>query len=248
LIPPAYLSKLSFDEIEAIIAHELAHIKRNDGFHRITQLIIDTAFYFHPCYNWISRQVSTEREHACDDLAVALIAKKKSLATALLKANLLQAENRLLLAAQSPSYQALDCRIRRLLPLKSSVTSRARRTIAPYVAALCFMIVGCGALIVPSWSIASDKLTLKFSRTTLVNLKNEVCDHMIANDLYWTQPFEQRGPATIHIRNETIFMNGHKLPSEDQRALKRVFENYNLSSFADVKLRYYGNDVKLMLS
>jgi bla regulator protein BlaR1 len=70
LLPVSLLSGLSQKEIEAVIAHELAHIKRHDYFINILQSIIETLFFFHPAVWIISNTIRNERENCCDELAV----------------------------------------------------------------------------------------------------------------------------------------------------------------------------------
>lgn len=70
LLPINLISGVDEKMIEAIIAHELAHIKRNDFMVNIFQTLLESLFYFHPAVWWISNQVREEREKCCDDLAI----------------------------------------------------------------------------------------------------------------------------------------------------------------------------------
>jgi len=70
LIPGALASGLSTDQLEAILTHELAHIRRYDPVVNLLQRLIEAVFFFHPVVWLISRQVSRERENACDDLVL----------------------------------------------------------------------------------------------------------------------------------------------------------------------------------
>jgi beta-lactamase regulating signal transducer with metallopeptidase domain len=72
LLPVASLSGLSADQIEMILAHELAHIRRHDFIVNLMQSTIETLFFYQPAVWWISRRIRIEREHCCDDLAVAV--------------------------------------------------------------------------------------------------------------------------------------------------------------------------------
>ena len=72
LLPVASLSGLSTDQIEMILAHELAHIRRHDFIVNLMQSTIETLFFYQPAVWWISRRIRIEREHCCDDLAVAV--------------------------------------------------------------------------------------------------------------------------------------------------------------------------------
>ena len=71
LLPVCALTALSAPQLEALIAHELAHIRRYDYLVNLLQAIVETLLFYHPAVWWLSRRVRTEREHCCDDLAVA---------------------------------------------------------------------------------------------------------------------------------------------------------------------------------
>jgi beta-lactamase regulating signal transducer with metallopeptidase domain len=70
LFPLGILSGLPQNQIEAIIAHELAHIKRNDFIINLIQTFIETLFFYHPAIWWISSVINGERENCCDDIAI----------------------------------------------------------------------------------------------------------------------------------------------------------------------------------
>ncbi|HEX8843228.1 MAG TPA: M56 family metallopeptidase [Pyrinomonadaceae bacterium] len=70
LVPASMLTGLSTDQIEALLAHELAHIRRHDYLVNLLQTMVETLLFYHPAVWWISRQIRIEREHCCDDLAV----------------------------------------------------------------------------------------------------------------------------------------------------------------------------------
>src|SRR5215212_2626272 len=55
----------------AILAHELAHIRRHDYLVNLLQALAETLFFFHPAVWYISGRIRAEREHCCDDLVVA---------------------------------------------------------------------------------------------------------------------------------------------------------------------------------
>ncbi|MBK8969006.1 MAG: M56 family metallopeptidase [Saprospiraceae bacterium] len=72
LLPIGMANQLSPVEVEAILAHELAHIARRDWLFNLIQAIIEALFYFHPAVWWIAATIRAERENCCDDTAVAL--------------------------------------------------------------------------------------------------------------------------------------------------------------------------------
>ena len=72
LLPPAACLGLSPQQLEAVLAHELAHIKRHDFLINSLQRIAEALLFYHLGAWWISRQIRIERERCCDDTAVAV--------------------------------------------------------------------------------------------------------------------------------------------------------------------------------
>ena len=72
LLPASALTGLTTPQLEAILAHELAHIRRHDYLVNLLQTAVETLLFYHPAVWWVSKQVRLEREHCCDDLAVAV--------------------------------------------------------------------------------------------------------------------------------------------------------------------------------
>src|ERR1700749_4616836 len=70
LIPIGLLTALSAEEVEAILVHELAHIKRRDYLVNMLQSLMEIIFFFNPAVLWISQLIKTERENCCDDMVV----------------------------------------------------------------------------------------------------------------------------------------------------------------------------------
>lgn len=70
-MPAALVARAPVEQIEALLAHELAHIARKDWLWNGVQCIIESLLFFHPAVWWLSRRIRQEREHASDDLAVA---------------------------------------------------------------------------------------------------------------------------------------------------------------------------------
>ena len=73
LVPMSVISGLPASQLEAILAHELAHIRRHDYLVNLLQTLVETVFFYHPGVWWLSRQIRNERENCCDDLAVAVV-------------------------------------------------------------------------------------------------------------------------------------------------------------------------------
>jgi beta-lactamase regulating signal transducer with metallopeptidase domain len=72
LVPASMLSGIPADQLRAILAHELAHIRRYDYLVNLIQMFIEILFFFNPAVWWISRQIRIEREACCDQIAVSI--------------------------------------------------------------------------------------------------------------------------------------------------------------------------------
>jgi len=71
LLPVSALTALTPEQIELLIAHELAHVRRHDYLVNLIQTAVETVLFYHPAVWWVSGRIRTERESCCDDLAVA---------------------------------------------------------------------------------------------------------------------------------------------------------------------------------
>lgn len=72
VLPLAFATSLPADELRAILAHELAHIRRRDSLWNLAQMLVESLLFFNPVVWWLGRQVRVEREACCDAMAVAL--------------------------------------------------------------------------------------------------------------------------------------------------------------------------------
>ncbi|MCE5340297.1 MAG: M48 family metalloprotease [Planctomycetaceae bacterium] len=83
LLPASTLTGLSGEQIEAILAHELAHIKRCDYLVNILQTVVEILGFYHPAVWWVSNKIRQERENCCDDVAVQITGDEVNYAQAL---------------------------------------------------------------------------------------------------------------------------------------------------------------------
>ncbi len=83
VIPAWVLQELSADELNQILLHELAHLRRWDDWTNLAQKLVKALFFFHPAVWWIEKQISLEREMACDDAVLAETASPRSYAECL---------------------------------------------------------------------------------------------------------------------------------------------------------------------
>ncbi len=118
LLPVAALSGLSPEQLHAILAHELAHVRRHDYLVNLLQSVIETLLFYHPAMWWVSAQVRTEREHCCDDLAVEVCGDRLVYVTALAELTTITSHRAFALAATDGS---LVGRVQRILGRPRSV-------------------------------------------------------------------------------------------------------------------------------
>lgn len=83
LVPASAFAGLTPEQLEAILAHELAHVRRHDYLINLLQAVVETLLFYHPAVWWVSRQVRQERESCCDDLAVSVCGDRLGYARAL---------------------------------------------------------------------------------------------------------------------------------------------------------------------
>jgi HEAT repeat protein len=151
--PAAALSGLNAMQVEAILAHELAHVRRHDYLVNLAQTVIETLLFYHPAVWWVSRKVRETREHCCDDLAVALCRSRREYVSALLDLEELRGSTPAL--ALGATDGSLLMRGRRLLAPAQAHTASPR--LAASVIALIVVtaaVVGASfnSAAVPVWS------------------------------------------------------------------------------------------------
>ncbi len=83
LFPASTFTGLDARQLESILAHELAHVRRHDYLINVLQVALETLLFYHPAVWWASRQTRELREHCCDDLAVAVCGDRMAYARAL---------------------------------------------------------------------------------------------------------------------------------------------------------------------
>ncbi|HEX8537198.1 MAG TPA: M56 family metallopeptidase, partial [Cystobacter sp.] len=114
LLPVAVLTGLSARQLEMVLAHELAHIRRHDFAVNLVQTLVETLFFYHPAVWWMSRVIRAERENCCDDIAVGTSGNAVSYARALTALESLRE-----LPVSGPAMSALG----------GSLTARVRRLV-----------------------------------------------------------------------------------------------------------------------
>lgn len=180
-LPLSMLTRLPREQVEALIAHELAHVARMDWLWNGLQCVMESLLFFHPAAWWLGRRIRIEREHACDDLAVAACGDAIALAEALAQLERQrQPAPRLVLAAHGGSL------MQRITRLVSGPPSRGRWGTPAGIA----VVLVAGTLLVAQLGVAgTTRPGLHIRSTTDGVLRpgdmREISAHGIDGDRYY---------------------------------------------------------------
>ncbi|PHN01681.1 M56 family metallopeptidase [Flavilitoribacter nigricans] len=121
LLPVGMLSGLSPQQVECVLAHELAHVRRMDYLVNLIQSAVEVLLFFNPAVWWISAQIREEREHCCDELAVNITGDRLTLVKTLAQLEEWRMQGGQLGLAFNGRPQGILGRVQRLLGGESSV-------------------------------------------------------------------------------------------------------------------------------
>jgi beta-lactamase regulating signal transducer with metallopeptidase domain len=148
LLPASVFTGLPTRGLEALIAHELAHIRRHDYLVNLLQAVAETLLFYHPAVWWVSGRIRAEREHCCDDLAIAATGDARSYARALVRLEEMRGAAPAL--AVAAGGQNLWKRVVRLLRDAPATAERPSAWLAGAVALILLFVLGAAARVGPS--------------------------------------------------------------------------------------------------
>jgi beta-lactamase regulating signal transducer with metallopeptidase domain len=159
LFPATVFLGLPTRGLEALLAHELAHVRRHDYFVNLLQTVVETLLFYHPAVWWVSSRVRTEREHSSDDLAIAATGDARTYARALMRLEEMRGSAPALAVAAGGGN--LWKRVLRLLTQTPAV-ERPSGWLAGAVALAMIVILGAAAQVRPSgeWDDGHDTPSL----------------------------------------------------------------------------------------
>ena len=237
LLPVGTLAGLSVNQIEAILAHELAHISRKDYLLNLGQALVEILFFYHPAVWWISDYVRVEREHCCDDQAIAVCGDPLVYARALaqletLAANASAPELALAFAGKDGSLLG---RIKRLVQKQGLAPTFSEGFLAAFVVVFAFTAVSLSAFagFKSSADLSLKTLPLKITDTAVAkNLSARVVpaeDMGSKASIYSFQDSIGKKSDLIIIKNKKgeiteLFVNGKKIPKADIKDFSQMIE------------------------
>jgi len=266
LFPLALVSQLDNDQVEAILIHELSHIRRNDFLLNLIKTAIETLLFYNPFVWMAGRFIHIEREHACDDLVLKITGKPLNYAHALLKLELLKDKS-------SPAYalaatgktQNLYQRIKRITNMKTNYLNAKQQMAALTLGVACLFSI---AWINPAEKKKENRKTPKIEILSVINhnnVKTIVCTDTtkkrkikivtidadgkkteynsvkempdsLRKDFYRDELFA--GKNIYRLRNDSNF----KFKYNDSLLLAKIQKEYN-SPEAQAKWKKFGEDV-----
>lgn len=139
LMPLGMMAQLPPDQVEAVLLHELAHIRRRDFLVNLVQHFAETIFFFNPALLWLSARIREEREHCCDDIAIGVTQSRSGYIQALVSFQEYQLTPRTKYAMAFPGRkkQLLD-RVKRILGSNNKTLNIAEKSFL----LLCFSLTG----------------------------------------------------------------------------------------------------------
>ena len=180
LLPATAMTGLSVEQLDAILAHEIAHIRRHDYFINLVQTVIETLLFYHPAVWWLSGRIRQEREHCCDDVASDLCENPVRYAEALIRMEELRAPTGgLVMAATGGS---LSLRVRRLLG-QPSHESTSNWWIGGLISLLIVSALALTVASLSSESLAEEPAPTNDASADVQSTPDEVDTHQEANPL-----------------------------------------------------------------
>jgi len=231
LVPLGALAGLPADQVEALLIHELAHIRRYDYLVNILQSVAEALLFYHPAVWWVSGHIRAERELCCDDVAAQASGSVLTYVQAL--AELESCRPVHAHAALAANGGSLADRIARLLG-QSRPASQAHSGMGAMVSAILLVITACGLFAqpdaAPRFEVASVKLNVGGDRRGMLVrvlpggglVTANASLQLLMQNAYTMQAFQiSGGPGWIQSEGYNIEAKGDgKAATRDQVYLK----------------------------
>jgi len=216
IVLPLEMAQLGPDDIESILLHELAHIKRFDWLVNILQMVLESLLFFNPALWWISRQVRIEREAACDRYVVTRTRRPAHYAQLLLQFARAGHEAGRAVAFASSSDRSLTERVKRLIvPGYKAAVHPGIIPVLLTLAALAFCGMGAYKTTAATVRYFGKHMTPEQRAETVTALKEDYHTEGRPPEL----PKDQR----IHVHGRIVTADGKPLPIRTSTYHGRTF-------------------------
>ncbi|TDO23665.1 M56 family metallopeptidase [Sediminibacterium goheungense] len=217
LIPVASINHLTVSQLEAVLLHEIAHIKRYDYLVNILLSVTEIALFFNPFTQLLSRQIKKERENSCDDWVLQFQYSATIYAEALLRIAQLQTTPTLALAAQGSNENELLNRVKRMIGAKEQGFHYRKQLLA-------FLLV-TGILSSIAW-LNPDHQSKQKENTPGTVTNDQQKDSLVDIQPVTVEPMAVK--VTNPLFNPAFFLSG-TLKEEMQENLKKATDEMNAS-------------------
>jgi bla regulator protein blaR1 len=229
IIPLGLLSDLPSYHVEAILLHELAHIRRKDYFINLLQSFVEVIFFFNPAILWISSLIREERESCCDDLAITEAKSKKHFIHALVAFQEYRAASSYAMAFSGKKQHLLN-RVKRIVNNRSKTLNPAEKIFLIASAFLLMISLGTGI------SRAKNN-EIKMTRSTEIN----------------TPSFAARDTILVHrdtLNRDFVIIPGGEItiPADSSAVGTTVLESHDMDEMneqAENEAKLLENEVEL---
>jgi len=249
LFPLGMINRLPAAEVEAILAHELAHILRHDHLLNVLQGFVETLFYYHPGVWWISAQVRTERESAADELAIQLTGDSLTYAKALVtvqEMGFMPMSPALAFAGQQKSQFML--RLQRILHIKSPTTNTMEKMLT--------VVLVAGTLSGLAWiknfanntyhqveTVLVEPKPMETARveTTEARLSSKSIERQESShfDIDSDAPMSTSGFWNAEIKGERVYLNLQSKTEHSNWNTSRYFDKKEFSSLPTTESTFH---------
>ncbi|AYD46185.1 hypothetical protein D6B99_00255 [Arachidicoccus soli] len=176
LFPVSIITNLTTYQIEAILLHELAHIRRQDYLFNLLQSIIETLLFFNPFVWWISKKIRDERENCCDEIVLQHTGNPHDYATALMLLERSRMEHLELAMTAVNRKPVLFNRIKKIMEMKTKPINLKQKLTALLIA----LMAACSiAWLAPKQGKVSKKNQKSSSEKSLTYQRNNINDNRL---------------------------------------------------------------------
>lgn len=160
LLPAAVINQLTVTQTEAILLHELAHIRRNDYFINVLQSLVETILFFNPFTHLLGNHIRKERENCCDDWVINYQYNRHDYATALLMLEEQRRQQLILAMAATNKKNILLNRVKRMFSTQPAInTSTGQRLQMIFISAILLFGIFCLFLCPSVKTVARKNIT-----------------------------------------------------------------------------------------
>ncbi len=202
LLPIGLINHLDPQEVEAILIHELAHIQRRDYLWNTWQQCLECLFYYHPLTWWLSRQITDEREHLCDEITLQQDANALTYAKALLHIQEWHTLPRHAALAATGRKDALLHRIQRIIDHSVNPDTMQRKWLIPML-----MTIPALAIALMAWIPSAEGNADLQPETPLTIMRDSVPEKkVIRKEIH--KEVQKIVEESDGVREEATFENG----------------------------------------